>query len=97
MSEEKVKFIDRRGDDKPEKVRIAIYPRCETCRHYDNFVNSQGVATTTMLCVIDPPKTHAQISGADPESGAISFAYSHGWPVVYPRQRCGRHAARDAN
>lgn len=96
MSEDAVKFTDKRGTEKPERPKIVVYPRCETCKHFDNFVNAQGQATNTMLCVIDPPKTHAQISGTD-ENGNIMFAYSHGWPVVFPRQRCGRHAARDAN
>lgn len=96
MIEEKTKFVDKRGELKPERTKFAIYPRCETCRYFDNYVNAEGVANTTMLCVIDPPKTTAQISGQD-EKGNIMFAYSHGWPVVFPRQRCGRHAARDAN
>ena len=96
MSEEKVKIVDKRGTEKPERQKFVIYPKCETCRHYENFVNAKGEATQTMLCVIDPPKTYAQISGQD-DNGNIMFAYSHGWPVVYPRQRCSRHAARDAN
>jgi hypothetical protein len=96
MSEQEVKFVDKRGSDKPARQRFVIYPKCETCAHFENFVNAEGVATKTMLCVVDSPKTTAQISGQD-ENGNIMFSYSHGWPVVYPKQRCGRHQAREAN
>lgn len=87
---------DKRGEERPERKAFAVYPRCKTCKHFDNFVNSQGMATTETICVIDPPVSQAQIRGEDDQRNVIWSSW-HGWPIVNEFQRCGKHQAADAN
>jgi len=94
MSDPKV--IDKRNEPRPEKQKFRVFPTCRTCIHFDNFILPNGQASKENICVFNPPVTHAQIRGED-ENGNVIFAYSHGWPIVYPGQRCSKHVDREAN
>lgn len=89
------KITDKRGEDRPPRPRIIVYPRCPTCRHFEQMVGADGSARAT-VCVIDPPKILAQIGGQDRE-GVIFWESWCGFPVVNERTRCGKHSAADAN
>lgn len=88
-------FVDKRGIEKPERKLIPIYPRCGTCRNYEQFVFKDGTLGGT-VCVLDPPKTLAQIRGED-KQGNVVWSSWHGFPVVTEFNRCSRHVAVESN
>jgi hypothetical protein len=93
MSESRV--IDRRGEERPPRPTVAVYPRCPTCKYFERFIASDGTPGAT-VCVYDPPKSIAQIRGED-EKGNVYWATWNGFPAVTERTRCGKHAAAGAN
>jgi hypothetical protein len=93
MSESKI--VDRRGEPKPERKQIVIYPKCPTCRYFEQFIGNDGMVGAS-VCVYDPPKAIAQIRGEDAESRVI-WATWNGFPAVGPNTRCGKHSAAESN
>lgn len=91
------KTIDRRGEnrERPPRPRIVIYPRCNTCRYFEQFTFSDGTPGAT-VCVYNPPTSLAQIRGED-ENRNVIWASWHGFPVVTERNRCGKHSAAESN
>lgn len=89
------KFVDRRGETKPERRQIVIYPKCPTCRYFEQFVAADGTLGSS-VCVIDPPKAIAQIRGEDAEQRVV-WAVWNGYPAVNAQTRCGKHSAADSN
>lgn len=93
MSEGKI--IDKRGEERPPRKTFPIYPRCPTCRYFEQFIAADGTPGAT-VCVYNPPHAIAQIRGEDRE-GNVHWASWNGFPAVTERNRCGKHSSVEAN
>lgn len=92
---DKTKFVDKRNLPRPERKQIIVYPRCPTCRHFEQFIGADGVPGAT-VCVIEPPTAHPQIRGEDSQ-GNVVWAVWHGYPAVNNQTRCSKHASAESN